>query len=407
MARKWPGTLFYIYIYLANLSSTSDPYIKPARSREEHIRCKGIAEFRWNGSGDTGKGRTSPLFSLTDARPGWDQFPFPERNAERNLQADFSLNTPTTPFHQYQKMLIPTIPAVVPRSPNSSLAPPRVITRKTSFSAALRNLALNHHWKPRTEEAVADHVAITSLNLIRPSAEFYGKEEEEGLDFWDALLSMETPPHTQIDHLLHMELLGRPLSFLERDYTPAVAASPLFSAHSLPALWVIHRLGMSKDDHTFEHTKLRKGSPIQLVDVDLTHRSLGFNTLRVFGTIESYARVEPGYVIAHLDTHLFSTTSKPAAQIAPSFVVGIPLRYIGDYEEVSAGSATIGQRCLQGRTGSAVVKRPLREWERNPGWTHPSKREIEQWYQKEQARMSEGWEACGKDLEATSEWSFV
>jgi len=108
------------------------------------------------------------------------------------------------------------------------------------FSAALRNLALNHHWKPRTEEAVADHVAITSLNLIRPSAEFYGKEEEEGLDFWDALLSMETPPHTQIDHLLHMELLGRPLSFLERDYTPAVAASPLFSAHSLPALWVIH-----------------------------------------------------------------------------------------------------------------------------------------------------------------------
>jgi len=39
-----------------------------------------------------------------------------------------------------------------------------------------------------------------------------------------------------------------------------------------------------------------------------------------------------------------------------------------------------------GENWSAVVKRPLREWERNPGWTHPSKREIEQWYQKEQAR---------------------
>jgi hypothetical protein len=31
----------------------------------------------------------------------------------------------------------------------------------------------------------------------------------------DVLLSVEMPPHTQIDHLLHMELLGCPLSFLE------------------------------------------------------------------------------------------------------------------------------------------------------------------------------------------------
>src|SRR6266481_274217 len=135
-------------------------------------------------------------------------------------------------------MLIPTIPAVVPRSPNSSLAPPRVITRKTSFSAALRNLALNHHWKPCTDEAVADHVAINSSSPLRPSAEFYGKEEEEGLDFWDALLNVEVPPHTQIDHLLHMELLGRPLSFLECNYMPAIAASPLFSTHSLSPLWL-------------------------------------------------------------------------------------------------------------------------------------------------------------------------
>ena len=112
-------------------------------------------------------------------------------------------------------MLIPAVPAAVSSSSNSLLAPPRVITHKTSFSAALRNLALNHHWRPRTEEAVADHVAVTSLNLLWPSAEFYGKEEEEGLDFWDALLSVEMPPHTQINHLLHMELLGRSLSFLE------------------------------------------------------------------------------------------------------------------------------------------------------------------------------------------------
>ena len=164
---------------------------------------------------------------------------------------------------------------------------------------------------------------------------------------------------------------------------------------------------MSKDDHTFEHTKLCKGSPIRLVDIDLAHRSLGFNTFCVFGTIKSYACVEPGYVIAHLNTHLFLTMSKPATQIAPSFVVGIPLWYIGDHEEVSAGSATIGQRCLQGRTGLTIVKRPVREWEGNPSWVHPRKCEIEKWYQEEQARMSEGWEAQGEDLKTTSEWSFV
>src|SRR5258707_7348349 len=130
---------------------------------------------------------------------------------------------PTTHFHQYQKMLIPTIPAAVPHLPNSSLVPPQVITGKTSFSAALCNLALNHHWKPHTEEAVADHVTITSLNLLWPSAEFYGKEEEEGLDFWDVVLSVEMPPHTQIDHLLHIELLGHPLSFLEQDYMTVIA----------------------------------------------------------------------------------------------------------------------------------------------------------------------------------------
>jgi hypothetical protein len=143
---------------------------------------------------------------------------------------------------------------------------------------------------------------------------------------------------------------------------------------------------VSKDDQTFEHTKLCKGSPIQLVDIDLGCRSFGFNTLCVFGTIKSYAHSEPRYIITHLDTHLFLTTSRPATQIAPSFVVAIPSKYVGDYEEVSGtGSTTIGQHCLHGRTGSTIVKRPLREWERNPGWVHPRKCEIEQWYWEEQA----------------------
>jgi len=69
---------------------------------------------------------------------------------------------------------------------------------------------------------VADHVAITSSSPLQPSSEFCRREEEEGLDFWDALLNMETLPQTQANHLLHMELLGHPLSFLECDYTPAI-----------------------------------------------------------------------------------------------------------------------------------------------------------------------------------------
>jgi len=66
---------------------------------------------------------------------------------------------------------------------------------------------------------------------------------------------------------------------------------PLFSA-----LWVIHWLGVSKDDHTIEHTKLGNGSPIWLIDIDLVHWNFGFNTLCVFGTIESYIH---RYVITH------------------------------------------------------------------------------------------------------------
>jgi hypothetical protein len=57
---------------------------------------------------------------------------------------------------------------------------------------------------------------------------------------------VEMPPHTPIDHLLHMELLGRPLSFLERDYTPAVGIP--FVQHSLsfvpmgyPPTWSVQR----------------------------------------------------------------------------------------------------------------------------------------------------------------------
>ncbi len=55
MARKRPGTFYTFSIFLEHLP-------RPTRSREEHIRCMEIAEFRWHGSGGTGEGRTSPHF---------------------------------------------------------------------------------------------------------------------------------------------------------------------------------------------------------------------------------------------------------------------------------------------------------------------------------------------------------
>ena len=84
------------------------------------------------------------------------------------------------------------------------------------------------------------------------------------------------------------------LSFLEHDYTLAIVASPLFSTHSLPALWVIHPLGVSKDDHTFEHTKLSKGSPIQLINIDLAHHSFGYNTYVYLEPSNPSLGVSPG-----------------------------------------------------------------------------------------------------------------
>jgi len=45
--------------------------------------------------------------------------------------------------------------------------------------------------------------------------------------------SLKQPPLTKIDHLLEGELAGRPISFQEIDYTPALAASPFHISHFL------------------------------------------------------------------------------------------------------------------------------------------------------------------------------
>jgi hypothetical protein len=64
---------------------------------------------------------------------------------------------------------------------------------------------------------------------------------EMDLEFWDTLLRPDSPPLTQLDHLLHIELLGHLISFREDDYIPAVGSSPFFIQHSHPTLWIIHQ----------------------------------------------------------------------------------------------------------------------------------------------------------------------
>jgi len=63
----------------------------------------------------------------------------------------------------------------------------------------------------------------------RISGDRLGRQAEEKMDFREAVLSFDQPPLTKIDRLLERELAGRPISFQETDYTPALAASPFIS----------------------------------------------------------------------------------------------------------------------------------------------------------------------------------
>src|SRR5882762_298540 len=89
----------------------------------------------------------------------------------------------------------------------------------------------------------------------------------------EAVLGLEHPPLTKIDCLLERELVGRPMSFQEIDYTPALAASPFHISHSYPSLWIVTQLGVSKNDHFLENIKLEKGSALWLFDIDLSLRT--------------------------------------------------------------------------------------------------------------------------------------
>jgi hypothetical protein len=50
---------------------------------------------------------------------------------------------------------------------------------------------------------------------------------------------------------------------------------------------------------------------------------------------------------------------------------------------------------------------PPRDWEGNPDWEVPGKKDIERWYGKEQREMAKHWEAHGKDMANKEDWSFI
>jgi hypothetical protein len=236
-----------------------------------------------------------------------------------------------------------------------------------------------------------------------------GEEVGEGdLDFWDALFRPESPPLTQVDHLLHIELLGRPISLHEDDYIPAVGSSPFLIQHLHPTLWIIHQLGKSRDGVVSHHAKLGRGSPICLVDIELARRSMGYHSQVIFFTITHFIRSEPGFMIAQADIHLYTQTAKPAAHPAPPFLVAIPKGLIRTSEVTQDNCyATFGQRLRREESGKKVIDVPLREWEANPGWRYPRKKElVRSWFLMEQAEMAKKWEEYWQDADDKEEWSF-
>ena len=144
----------------------------------------------------------------------------------------------------------------------------RAISRKISFAENLRNLALLPHGESCSDEAVQEHISAAVVGPPRISSDYLVKEAEDEMDFADTLTSFNQPPFTRTDLLLEKELLGRPISLRESDYTPAIAASPFYVTHSNSSLWVVRGLGVSEDDSFFKNIRLEKGSPLRLFDLD-------------------------------------------------------------------------------------------------------------------------------------------
>jgi hypothetical protein len=179
------------------------------------------------------------------------------------------------------------------------------------------------HGESRSDEVVQEHISTAVVGPSCISSDYLVKEAEDEMHFVDALTSFNQPPFTRTDLLLKKELLGWPISLCESDYIPAITASPFYVTHSNSSLWVVCGLGVSKDDSFFENIRLEKGLPFCLFDLDLAHRTFGYDAPTLFCTIECFLRNKFGFMIVKADTHLFTRFSKYVAQIPPFFIIAI------------------------------------------------------------------------------------
>ena len=305
-------------------------------------------------------------------------------------------------------MILPSVPAVKPYPLDVSYPTSRSVSRKASFAEIVRNFTTGRLRGPSLRN---DRTNESPLNPAEPEllSTQAGLDDGEGdLEFWDTLLRPDSPPLTQLDHLLHMELLGRPISFREDDYIPAIGSSPFFIQHLHPMLWIIHQLGKSRDGVVSHHAKLGRGSPIHLVDIELARQSLGFHTQTIFFTIDHFVRSEPGFMIAQADIHLYSQTAKPAARPAPPFLVTIPRALIRTSEVTKPNRhATFRQHLRRDVSGKKLIDAPLREWEINIEWKYLKEEEVRNWLMFEQAQVVKKWEDHWQGVDNKEEWSFV
>ena len=287
--------------------------------------------------------------------------------------------------------------------------PPRTVTHKPSLANNLRTLVLNQRWGPRHSASNREQMAMVLKEPPHISGDQLGRQAEEKMDFREAVLSFDQPPLTKIDRLLERELAGRPISFQETDYTPALAASPFHIAHSYPSLWIVTQLGVSKNDHFLENIKLEKGSALRLFDIDLSLRTFGYTSPTLFCTIDHFICDELGFMIAKADTHIFSKASKyHILTPPPSFTIAIPKQFVRPADRTyKSNQATFGQHFYQKPSGRRVFQLPPRDWEGNPDWEVPGKKDIERWYRREQREMAKHWEAHGKDMANKEDWTFI
>ena len=249
---------------------------------------------------------------------------------------------------------------------NLALTRYHAISRKVSFAENLRNLSLTQHGESRSDEAIQEHVSAVLTGPPHISTDYLVKEVEEEMDFWDALISFDQPPLTRMDKLLAQELSGRPISLRENDYTPAIAASPFYISHSYSTLWIVHKLGVSKDDEFFKDIKLEKGSPIRLFDFELANYSLGCDSPTLYCTIDYFLCDKFGFMIAKADTHLYTRTNKYIALIPPSFYIAIPKKLVHPVDRTyKSEEMTFGQHFHRTRSGREVLQVAPREWEGN------------------------------------------